>query len=190
VKVSWVVAVGCGLAAWTTIEARGRVMVAAIAHQADQQTLAPENEVATRYLKVRLELVDRPAAPGARVTLLADVTPGPKMHVYAPGQAGYITIAIELDASKDFKAAPARFPASQPHFFAPANETIKVYNKPFQIAQDVTIAATAALRKRAAAKETLTIAGTLKYQACDDLVCYRPDSVPVSWKIELTPGAR
>lgn len=189
-KVSWVVAVGCGLAAWTTIEARGRVMMAAIDHQAGQQTLAAGNEVATRYLKVRLGPVDKTAAPGARVTLLADVTPGPKMHVYAPGQQGYISIAIEFAPSSDFKAAPAKFPASQPYFFAPANETVNVYNTPFQIAQDVTIAATAALRKRAAAKETLTIAGTLKYQACDDLVCYRPDSVPVSWKIELAAGAR
>jgi DsbC/DsbD-like thiol-disulfide interchange protein len=190
-KVSWVVAVGCGLAAaWTMVEARGQVMVAAIDHRADQQTLTPGNEIATRYLKVRLGLVDKIAAPGARVTLLADVTPGPKMHVYAPGQQGYISIAIEIAPSSDFKAAPAQFPASEPYFFAPTNETSQVYNKPFQIAQDVTIAATAALRKRAAAKETLTIAGTLKYQACDDLVCYRPDSVPVSWKIELVPVGR
>lgn len=191
-KVSWVIAVGCGLAAWTTVDSRGRVMVAAIDHRVEQEKPADgsTSELSTRYLKVRLSPVDKTAAPGERVTLSLDVTPGPKMHVYAPGQAGYITVAIELDASKDFKAAPAKFPASQPHFFAPTNETVKVYNKPFQIAQDVTIAATAALRKRAAAKETLTVAGTLKYQACDDLVCYRPDSVPVNWKIELVPVGR
>jgi cytochrome c biogenesis DsbD-like protein len=155
-----------------------------------QQPQTSTSELATRYLKVKLAPVDKTAAPGELVTLSLDVTPGQKMHVYAPGQEGYIAIAIELEPSKDYKAVPARFPASQPHFFAPTNETVKVYNKPFQIAQDVTIAATAALRKRAAAKEALTIAGTLKYQACDDLVCYRPDSLPVSWKLELTPGAR
>jgi hypothetical protein len=50
------------------------------------------------------------------------------------------------------------------------------------------LATTSALRQRAGAKDTLTINGTLKYQACDDLVCYRPDSLPVSWKIGLAPG--
>ena len=191
-KVGWVVALGCSLVAWTTVETRGRVIVTAIDHRVDQQKPASgsTSELSTRYLKVRLGPVDKTAAPGERVTLSLDVTPGPKMHVYAPGQAGYITIAVELDASKDFKTAAPRFPASQPFFFAPTNETVKVYNKPFQIAQDVTLAATPALRKRAAAKETITIGGTLKYQACDDLVCYRPDSVPVSWTIGLAPGAR
>jgi DsbC/DsbD-like thiol-disulfide interchange protein len=145
-------------------------------------------DLATRYLKVRLGPVDRSATPGERVTLTVDVSPAPKMHVYAPGQAGYIVIALELDASKDFKTTPAKFPAPEPYFFAPTNDTVKVYNKPFQIAQAITLAATAALRKRAQAKDALTINGTLRYQACDDLVCYKPDSLPVSWKIALAPG--
>ena len=100
-KVSWVVAVGCGLAAWTTVDSRGRVMVAAIDHRVEQEKPADGSTsgLSTRYLKVRLSPVDKTAAPGERVTLSLDLTPGPKMHVYAPGQAGYITIAIELDAS-------------------------------------------------------------------------------------------
>jgi DsbC/DsbD-like thiol-disulfide interchange protein len=148
-------------------------------------------DLTTRYLKVRLgpsDPVAMVAAPGQRLTLTLDVTPGAKMHLYAPGQKGYVPIAIELDASKDFKAAPAKFPASEPYFFAPTNETVNVYNKPFQISQTITLATTADLRRRAAARDTLTIAGTLKYQACDDLVCYRPDSLPVSWKFSLAAG--
>lgn len=148
-------------------------------------------DLTTRYLKVRLGPADpvaMAAAPGQRLTLTLDVTPGPKMHVYAPGQKEYIPIAIELDASKDFKAAPAKFPASVPYFFAPANVTVNVYNKPFQITQAITLATTPVLRRRAAARETLTITGTLKYQACDDLVCYRPDALPLSWKVGLAAG--
>jgi len=30
---------------------------------------------------------------------------------------------------------------------------------------------------------TLTIAGTFEYQACDDKVCFSPQSVPLSWTI-------
>jgi hypothetical protein len=152
------------------------------------QTPKTPGDLATRHLKVRLGPDDPSATPGERVTLTVDVTPAPKMHVYAPGQSEYIPVSLELEASKDFKAAPARFPASQPLFLAPINMTAKVYNKPFQITQTITLATTSALRQRAGAKDTLTINGTLKYQACDDLVCYRPDSLPVSWKIGLAPG--
>ena len=30
----------------------------------------------------------------------------------------------------------------------------------------------------------LTIKGTLRYQACDDKVCFRPTSVPVEWSLK------
>jgi hypothetical protein len=31
------------------------------------------------------------------------------------------------------------------------------------------------------------VAGELEYQACDDRICYRPDTIPVQWRITLTP---
>jgi hypothetical protein len=70
-------------------------------------------------------------------------------------------------------------------YYAPLRETVKVYDKPFRISQDVTLAATADLRRRAAAGEPLTITATLDYQACDDRVCYRPDSLTLTWTIPL-----
>jgi hypothetical protein len=32
---------------------------------------------------------------------------------------------------------------------------------------------------------TLTIAGTLSYQACDDKICFTPQSTPLSWTVHL-----
>jgi hypothetical protein len=146
--------------------------------------------VTARYLSVRLSASDRIAAPGHRVALFVDVTPGPKIHVYAPGQKGYIPIALTLDPSPDFKAGASRFPPSREYLFAPLKERVQVFDRPFRIAQDVTLALTPALRRRALAKDTLTVTGTLEYQACDDQVCFRPDSVPVRWSIALTPIER
>jgi hypothetical protein len=67
---------------------------------------------------------------------------------------------------------------------------VQVFDRPFRIVQDVTLALTPAFRQRASAKETLTVTGTLEYQACDDNVCFRPDSVPLKWTIGLTPIER
>lgn len=116
-----------------------------------------------------------PAAAGKRVSLQADVTPKPKMHVYAPGQDGYIAITLTLDPNPAFTAAKAKYPAGEKILMKVLNETQLVYEKPFRITQDVTLAK--------GVSGPLTIKGTLRYQACDEQICYLPASVPVQWTL-------
>ena len=71
----------------------------------------------------------------------------------------------------------AKFPASEKLFFKPLNETQRVYSHPFRITQPVTIA-----RQRGG---TVTVKGTLRYQACDDAVCYLPATVPLTWTVKI-----
>ena len=113
------------------------------------------------------------ATPRSTVSLFVDVFPREKMHVYAPEQkGGYIRIELALEDQPGVIVAKTVFPKASDYHFAPLNETFKVFAKPFRIRQDVT-----------ALRTPVTINGTLRYQACDDLVCYRPDQVKVSWKI-------
>ena len=84
------------------------------------------------------------AAAGKRVTLAVDVAPKPKMHVYAPGQEGYIGITLTLDADPAFTAAKAKYPAGEKIYMAILKETQLVYAKPFRITQDVTLTGTVA----------------------------------------------
>ena len=72
-----------------------------------------------------------------------------------------------------FTAAAPRFPKPEKIVFEPLNETQLVYAKPFRIVQDVT----------PTRRGPLTIKGTLRYQACDDKVCYRPTNVPLEWMV-------
>lgn len=139
-----------------------------------------------KYLSVHASASDAVAAPGHRMSLMLDITPGKNIHVYAPGQAGYIPIALKLEATPDVRSGASRYPPPRDFVFAPLKETVKVFDKPFRLTQEITLALTPALRERATAKETLTIKGTLDYQACDDKVCFRPDSVPLVWSIALT----
>lgn len=48
----------------------------------------------------------------------------------------------------------------------------------------MTIARDAAVRPLLDAEGKLTIEGTLKYQACDDKVCYPPETIPVRWTLQ------
>jgi hypothetical protein len=141
----------------------------------------------TAHLTVKTTQSAEAAAPGRKVSLFVDVTPKPKMHVYAPGQDGYITINLTLEANPAFTAAKAKYPAGEKVVIAIVKETQLVYAKPFRIAQDVTLASTPDLRQRATSETPVTIKGTLRYQACDDRICYLPTNVPVEWAVKLTP---
>lgn len=145
----------------------------------------------TPHLTVTTAASDTAVSPGTRFSLIIDVVPKAKMHVYAPDQMAYIPVSVALDGDEAIKPQPPKFPASELYVFKPLDERQRVYSKPFRIRQDVTVGLTPAVRERArAAGATLTIKGALNYQACDDRVCYRPSSVPLSWTVRLEPLAR
>src|SRR3954451_7361743 len=116
-------------------------------------------------------------AAGAKLVLFVDVTPKPGIHVYAPGSKDYIPITVKLNAPPDIKAGKLASPKSEMMTFA--DEKVPVFQKPFRLTQDVTV------DKSAKAGDTMTVAGTVHYQACDDRVCYPPESAPVSWTVKI-----
>jgi peroxiredoxin len=151
-----------------------------------QAPAAAKPTAETAHLTIRTSSSDGQVAPGSRLSLFIDVVPKPKMHVYAPEQKEYIPIRLTLEPADTFRAHPPKFPRAEQYFFAPLKETQLVFSKPFRIVQDVTVALTPAMRERARGSgASLTIAGTLRYQACDDAICYVPKEIPVSWTIGL-----
>jgi DsbC/DsbD-like thiol-disulfide interchange protein len=154
--------------------------------------VAPQRaaEITGGQLRVRTGVSDETAAPGEKITLILDAMPLPTMHVYAPGEDGYISVEVTLTASDDFKAGEPVFPTPGTYYYEPLDETVKVYSEPFRVTQEITLGLSRDLRQRAAARETLTILGRIRYQACDDAVCYRPETLPIAWTVELRPFAR
>jgi len=110
---------------------------------------------------------------GEKLALFVDVTPKPGMHVYAPGNADYIPITVKLNSAADITAGKLAYPKAD--VMTLADEKVSVFEKPFRLTQDVT------LDKSAKAGSTIAVAGTVNYQACDDRMCYPPESAPVSW---------
>ena len=155
------------------------------------QRLARQNAgvTETKHLKIVVPPAAA-AAPGATVSLFVDVTLKPRMHVYAPGQEDYVPISLTLVPNEMIRVRPTRYPRPEKYFFAPLKETQLVYSKPFRIVQDVSIADDPAAGERARATGTMTVEGTLRYQACDDAICYLPQRIPVSWTLALKTGRR
>ena len=116
---------------------------------------------------------------GKKLALFVDVAPKPGIHVYAPGAKDYIAVSLKLTPQPGVKAGKVAFPKSEVMFFEALNEHVPVFQKAFRITQDVT------LDRSAKAGSTVITSGTLNYQACDDKVCYPPESSPVSWIVTV-----
>ncbi len=80
---------------------------------------------------------------------------------------------------------PSAYPAPEDYHFKPLDEHVKVFQRPFRIVQD--IALDASPEAQAALKDvtSLTLRGTLNYQACDDTICFSPQSVPLTWTLNV-----
>ncbi len=109
--------------------------------------------------------------------LFVDVTPRPKMHVYAPGAKDYLPIALELN-SPGVRRGMLTYPKAQDWYFEPTREHVPVFDAPFRLTQEITVDANAR-------PGTLYVTGVLKYQACDDTICYKPVAEPVAWTLNV-----
>ena len=69
--------------------------------------------------------------------------------------------------------------------FKPLDERVEVFQKPFRLVQDVALSGSPDARKALASVESLSITGTLEYQACDDRVCFLSKSVPVAYNLRV-----
>jgi peroxiredoxin len=162
-----------------------RVTVGSMLARLGADVDVPAATVTSPQLEVISYLTDTTAAAGTHFSVVLDVKPSPGVHVYAPGVAGYTPIALSLEPTPGLLVRAAQYPASEIYVFKPLNERVQVYQRPFRIVQDVTIdpssQGTAALKDRTSA----TLRGTLTYQACDDKMCFTPQTVPLAWTIGL-----
>ena len=144
-------------------------------------------KVSTAHLEITTYPSDSAVAPGNRFSIALDIRPRSGIHVYAPGAKNYRVIGLSIGAQPFVRTIPLKYPASEIYFFKPLNERVPVFQKPFTLIQEVVLEGTpqaqAALRER----DSVTIAGTLEYQACDDKICYNPASVPLTWTVNLRP---
>jgi DsbC/DsbD-like thiol-disulfide interchange protein len=131
---------------------------------------APAAEASTPHLEVK-------ALPPVRgrngqVTLRLHVAPRPGMRIYASDARGYVPLSLSLDVPDGAAVVgqPA-YPAPEEYVFPPTGERSRVYDAPFTVAQ----------RIRPGRAGLAGVTGTLRYQACDDRLCYKPSSVTVRW---------
>jgi DsbC/DsbD-like thiol-disulfide interchange protein len=134
----------------------------------------------TRHLSFTAALTPDAVRAGGRLSLIVTVIPKKRMHVYAPGTK-YRAITVTLNRNPTVKPAKTVYPKPSIYVFKPLNEQVLVYSDPFKLQMNVVVGAIPPRTAR------LKITGTLSYQACDDRVCYLPESVPLEWNLPVAP---
>ena len=142
------------------------------------QGLAPKPG-AVQHVTIAATADPNPAAPRGKVTLALDVTPDPKVHVYAPGAKDYVQTTLKITPPARTNAGKPAYPPSELVFDAALNERIPQYLKTFRILQPITLGS--GLKPG----ESVDVSGVLTYQACDDRMCFPPTSAAVSWTVHV-----
>jgi DsbC/DsbD-like thiol-disulfide interchange protein len=156
---------------------RGAMHCLLVVSIAQAGQLLPEKAVPKHLMLATSASAANRTAPGSEVSLFLDVTPNPGIHVYAPGANDYLPIRLTLEPRADLVIGKTIYPKSETIVFE--GERVPVFQKPFRLAERVTIARTAK------AGVTMTIRGMVDYQACDDKVCFIPASAPVTWTLTV-----
>ena len=144
-------------------------------------------EVAAPHIKLTLFQSDEVVAPGSRFTVAAEVALPPDTHVYAPGVKRYKPIQLIMDSSPDLRLLPLHYPDANILFLPAINESVPVYEGNFRLLQDVVVSVDRTFISSITQARTLTLKGTLFYQACDSEKCYLPQKSDVSWDVRVVP---
>ena len=124
--------------------------------------------------------VDLGVKPGGKTILTVDVTPNPNIHVYAPGAKDFIPITLAFEPQANVKIGRLAYPKSELMTFPGEVAKVPVFQKPFRLTQEVTVVGP--LDRGSA----VHVKATVNYQACDDKVCYPPESAPVEWTLTVS----
>ena len=146
-----------------------------------------ETQVRNDYIDLRYYASSDVARPNLRLTLVGDFTLGPKMHVYTPEVKSYIPIKWELEASANYVAKDVEYPKGKMLLLPAIKEIVPVYEGKFRLTQDIVLASEAILKPILDGDKVLKVRGKLRYQACDDKICYLPQTAPLEFTLRLEP---
>ena len=144
--------------------------------------LAPSRPV---LLNIQSHLSAERVAAGDSFTVTLDLVPAAGIHVYAPTVVDYKPIAFTVGPQPGLVVRKVAYPQAEKYVYAPLKQTIDVYQKPFRVVQELALDGSPAGRAALKVASTLTIRGTLNYQACDEKICYPPRTVPMTWTVAI-----
>ena len=142
---------------------------------------AGKSEAENKQLKLTASASNSVIRPLQRVALVLDIEMKPNMHVYAPGVEGYIPIEWKIKESPLATPHDISFPKPEILYLKAIDEKVPVYKGSFRVTRDITLGPDDKLKTALDPAGDFTVEGTLRYQACDDRMCYIPQELLLKW---------
>jgi cytochrome c biogenesis protein CcdA len=129
--------------------------------------------------------VDATGAPaGSTVRVALGVTLPDNLHVQSntPSDPSLIATVLTIEPPAGVTVDEIAYPPSKPFNQAGLDQPLSVFEHEFVVGARLSIAASAA-------PGDLVLPGRLRYQACNDLMCFAPATVDVQWTLTIVaPG--
>jgi len=138
----------------------------------------PARQVEGKQLTATIGASNSTVAPGQRIALTLDIELQPNIHVYAPGVENYIPIDWKMEDSGAAQVHAPVFPRAEKLYLKAIDETVPAYRSHFRLVRDITI------KPAADSSGRFTVDASLRYQACDDRVCYIPQTLRLEWTFQ------
>jgi peroxiredoxin len=144
-------------------------------------------EAATEHLGLTAYPSNQSITVGTRFSMVVDVDPRPGMHVYAPGaeELGYRVVSLSFESTPEVSFEAVEFPESEIFYFEPLDERVPAYQGPFRLRQEAVVARSTEAAQSLRERGTLPLTGSFEYQACDDRLCYAPETIALSFTLDF-----
>ena len=149
--------------------------------------LLASSQIAVAQLRpIRAELtplVESEAAPGSPVRAALQVRIPERFHVQsdAPRDPALIPTVLAVDAPEGVTVGEIVFPPASEFNQIGQSQPLLVFEHQFTIGVRFDVSATAPVGR-------VEVPGRLRYQACDDRLCYAPVTTDVLWTLTIAKG--
>ncbi len=149
--------------------------------------LAPQGIRRLEYLEVHTTATEERLYPGNVFTLFVDVHPRRGVHVYAPGSHDYQGLRVALEENSYVKVRAVQYAPAETLTLPLLGEELPVYSRPVRVSIDAALVSRLDMAPLLESGEPLVIRGTIHLQACDDRVCWPPQTFPLEWRFPIIP---
>jgi DsbC/DsbD-like thiol-disulfide interchange protein len=148
---------------------------------------ARQGQAKTKHLTAEWSVTNETVRPGQRGALILDVKLKPGMHLYAPGEHGYIAVEWPMEDSQGAEFMDPAYPEPETMYMKVIDESVPVYAGDIQVVRDLHMLGAFEWPEELQGRDSLEIQGEFRYQACDDEACYPPVAIPLKWTLKLEP---
>jgi thiol:disulfide interchange protein len=148
-----------------------------VAPSAPAQMRRPKAEITPHVEAARVP-------PGGSTRLALSVTLPEDLHVQsdAPRDPSLIATALTVEAPAGIEVRQLLYPTPVDFEQEGQPQPLAVFAHAFVVGAEIVV-------KAGTAPGEITIPGRLRYQACDDKLCFAPQTAAVSWTLQVAPGA-